>query len=1152
MLSKNVHIKEWERKNWIMHIFLRIILIAGLLSLSGIQLSAGSEENNSQSIRTVSQEVLQGKIKEVEAESLDEEIKKKLINLYNLALSNEQKGQAYVSSSEFFALARKNAPAEIENLHYALKEQMNVSLEEALKSLDDKPLSELVQQQEQEKADLSAAEAKLSHLNNQLLTQSTRPNIIREQLIEQKAKLYAITENSKSVATEGESASIIQAEAWVNETQTFALNSEIKMLDQELLSYTERMQVLKSKKDLVESKVNYATKRVQLISNLLNKRRLEEVKRVQKNVEISNEESKGKHPLVRKLAEQNLILANKLKINTVDLEDISINESKNRASAKRIRDELNKINYRLELAGVNQELGEVLYKQRDTLPKISVIQSEINQLRQRITNSGLRQIQYEEQYDHLRDIDAYLLGLMHGISPKVADTIRAELKDLALSRQILLNQLIELEASYSSELGELDITLRELMDVVKTYDDFLNKHLLWIRSTKPVSLTLFKSLPDELELLLSPHDWEHVVNILIEQFKSSFPATILILLLVFLMFRRKYFLRSVVATNEKIKSIRTDHFGYTVKALVWTALASLPLPLILMITSWQLSMVSEPTEFSNTVSTVLRNVWFYVFYLMFFTDLCMPEGVLVKHFHWPVKIAAKLHRELKFLKIIFLPSLFITSFSVNLNGVGVGGAFTMIGLLFVIGTMGLFLFRIFTPAGGVLSKYFIGNATHLMVRLRFVWGALFVILILSIAVLILLGYLNTGSTLMRNLFNMLWILYVLVLIQGLLTRWLLLVSRRLEVQAIMARREEARAAKEAMEKIEVNDSGKSENIIEIEEPEIDLVDLSMKSQKLLKMILFSGGAIGLWFIWSPILPAFSFLNDISLWSSEATVNGVSTMIPVTLGDLILATIVIIVTAIASKGLPALLEFILLQNKDFTLGGRYTATTLFRYVIVAVGALFFFNIIGAKWSQIQWLAAALSVGIGFGLQEIVANFISGLIILFERPIRVGDTVTVGGTTGIVTRIQIRATTITNWDRQELLVPNKAFITQELLNWTLSDQVSRISIPVGIAYGSDVSKAMGLLMEAAQEHDGVLEFPEASVIFTSFDDNSLKLILRAYIPSVDNRISVITDLHQAINSKFNESCISIAFPQRDVHLDIQQPIDIRLHREKDDGK
>ena len=129
---------------------------------------------------------------------------------------------------------------------------------------------------------------------------------------------------------------------------------------------------------------------------------------------------------------------------------------------------------------------------------------------------------------------------------------------------------------------------------------------------------------------------------------------------------------------------------------------------------------------------------------------------------------------------------------------------------------------------------------------------------------------------------------------------------------------------------------------------------------------------------------------------------------------------------------ALLEITVLPHLDMTSGGRYAVSTLASYLIVAVGAIIAVNILGANWSRLQWLVAALGVGIGFGLQEIVANFISGLIILFERPVRVGDVVTVGGTDGVVTRIRIRATTIRYWDRKELLVPNKEFITGRLLN------------------------------------------------------------------------------------------------------------------------
>jgi len=1136
----------------IMKNILRIILLAVLWSLFSTQLSADTKEHNSRTIGTVSKEVLQGKIKEVEAGSLNDETKKILIELYNLALRNNQKAKSYTADAESFSQARETSSIEVGNLRNALKKIEKVSSEKILNALEKMTSSELAQQQEQEKADLSAVEAKLSDINNQLVTQSARPNIARERLVKLKGRLDAISIKPKTVLVKGESASITQAEEWVQETQTFAHSSEIKMLDQELLSYGERMQVLKAKKDLAESKVKYVMIRVQLINDLLNKRRLEEVKLLQKQVESTKEESKGKHLLVRKLAEKNVVLGKELKIITLNLEGASAQENQNRVSAKRIGDELSNINHKIRIAGINQEIGEVLHKKKDILPKISIIQSEINQLKQRISDSGLRQIQYEEEYKYIRDIETYLTDIMKGLPQSETDTIRTELKDLVLSRQTLLSQIIDIESSYSSKLGELDISLRKLIDVVKAYDDFLDKHLLWVRSTKPISLTLFKSLPGELELLLSPSDWMYVGNILIEQFTSTLLVTVLFLALVILMFMRKYFLDSVVAINEKIRSTRTDHFGYTIQAFFLTALASLPVPLLFMIAGWQLSLTTVPTEFSNTVSFTLKYIWTDFFYLLFFIDLAIPEGVLRKHFRWSAKVTSKLHHELKILLILLLPSLFITIFSYNLDSVGVTSGFTMLGLLFIMGAIGLFLLRTFTPSGGVLLNYFKENDTHLMVRLRFVWQALIVVLIISTVVLILLGYLHTASTLMHNLVNMLWLMYPLVLIHGLLARWLLLVKRRLEVQAIMTSREEARKTKETLKKTGESKSVQSEYVLEIDEPEADLVDLGIKSRKLLHTILFSGGVIGLWFIWSPMLPAFGILNEISIWSTIEMIDGVKTIVPVTLGDLILAVIVIIVTIISSRGLPALLEFVLLQNKDITIGGRYTATTLFRYVIVAIGTLLFFSILGASWTQIQWLAAALSVGIGFGLQEIVANFISGLIILFERPIRVGDTVTIGANTGIVTRIQIRATTITNWERQELLVPNKAFITQELLNWTLSDQVIRISIVVGVAYGSDVTKAMKILKEAALEHSSVLKSPEANVIFTSFDDNSLKLTLRAYLGSVENRIGVITDLHEAINRKFNDSDISIAFPQRDVHLDINQPIDMRLHREKDNEK
>ena len=207
------------------------------------------------------------------------------------------------------------------------------------------------------------------------------------------------------------------------------------------------------------------------------------------------------------------------------------------------------------------------------------------------------------------------------------------------------------------------------------------------------------------------------------------------------------------------------------------------------------------------------------------------------------------------------------------------------------------------------------------------------------------------------------------------------------------------------------------------------------------------------------------------------------------------------TLFAAKRLPAVVEIVLRSRTSVSPGARYTTSTMLNYLIIGTGIIAGLSALGLQWGQLQWLVAALGVGIGFGLQEIVANFISGLIILFERPIRVGDIITIGPNDGIVKKIRIRATTLQDWDGKELLVPNKEFITGRLLNWTLSDSSTRLVIPVGVAYGSDVDKAIELLEQVLDRHPKVLEDPSSSVLFLGFGDNSLNLVARAYVGSTD---------------------------------------------------
>ena len=273
------------------------------------------------------------------------------------------------------------------------------------------------------------------------------------------------------------------------------------------------------------------------------------------------------------------------------------------------------------------------------------------------------------------------------------------------------------------------------------------------------------------------------------------------------------------------------------------------------------------------------------------------------------------------------------------------------------------------------------------------------------------------------------------------------------------------------------------------------------------------------------------------------VDGVEKMVPITLASIIIAVIVVTTTIVAVRNLPGLLEIILLNHLPMDPGARYAYSTVLRYAITALGIFITLHTIGVRWEKLQWLVAALSVGIGFGLQEIVANFISGLIVLFERPFRIGDTVTVGEISGTVKRIQIRATTIEDWDRKELIVPNKDFITGTLLNWTLSDKIIRIKIPIGIAYGSDTDLAEKLMLKTAKNNPLVLKTPPPNAVFLGFGDNTLKFEVRVFIEKFDDYIPMLHQMNRTIDQEFRKNGITIAFPQRDLHLD-KGPIDIRL--------
>jgi len=224
----------------------------------------------------------------------------------------------------------------------------------------------------------------------------------------------------------------------------------------------------------------------------------------------------------------------------------------------------------------------------------------------------------------------------------------------------------------------------------------------------------------------------------------------------------------------------------------------------------------------------------------------------------------------------------------------------------------------------------------------------------------------------------------------------------------------------------------------------------------------------------------------------------------------------------------------LDRFDIDPGLQYTLARVSQYIIVVIGFLISFQFVGIDLSSLAVIFGLLSVGIGFGLQNITANFISGLIIMFERPISVGDRVEVAGVEGDVTEINIRSTKIQTLNNVSIIVPNTQFVENNVVNYSHGNPTFRLDVGVGVSYSSNLDNVLKALNEVAEEHPKVMRNPKHQVHLTEFGDSAWDMQLRVWIPNVKDRYLLKNELNQEIVRKFNNYDIEIPFPQRDLHL------------------
>jgi potassium efflux system protein len=255
---------------------------------------------------------------------------------------------------------------------------------------------------------------------------------------------------------------------------------------------------------------------------------------------------------------------------------------------------------------------------------------------------------------------------------------------------------------------------------------------------------------------------------------------------------------------------------------------------------------------------------------------------------------------------------------------------------------------------------------------------------------------------------------------------------------------------------------------------------------------------------------------------------------ISLGDFLAFVLTIVAAMMLSRFVRFVLEEDVYPRTELDRGVPATISMLLNYLIIGVGFFFALAAAGIDLGSVALMAGALGVGIGFGLQDLVKNFISGLILVFERPMGVGDLIEIGTLQGQVQQIGIRSSTVRTFDGAEVIIPNGELLSGQLVNWTLSDRLRRLSLPVGVAYGTDPQTVIEILLGVAHDHPEVTQDPEPAALFKGFGDSSLDFELRVWIADFNKGLRVSSELRVAINGALGEAGIEIPFPQRDVHV------------------
>lgn len=1047
-------------------------------------------------------------------------------------------------------------------------------------------LSQLEQSLDQATASLQVARQRLNELQAESARRDEQRAVLNERLVQLRQELADLKSAGAPIADPDAPSAMSEARSKLYEASVLVNESETEAIQRELESYEARRELLPARRDQAQRRVSTAQALVEKWQAIVSNKRKLDAERVVADAKKLRREATRQHPILKAYAEDSVEIANSLvKPKLAGERDESYAQwlARARAELQLLESDFSSVQTRLNASGLNRATGLLLRNQYEKIPDITEIRNEIRSIHSTLEDLNYALIVVQEIRADAGDVDRVAQALIAKLPEASTEEERLEIlqvaRELASARRELLDKIIAEASSNLETLMELDTTLRETALVAQAYSDYIEERILWVRSVAKGREFSVSELQEASEWILDPSGWTRAWALSKQYVLERIAAVSAVGLLLVLNFIFSIRCRRLITTlSERVSRFTTDSFAHTAHALLLTAVMASPIAITLVLIGWILRAPDGQAQIARSIGTGLYVAAFYLYPLSFFRHLLRNRGLALAHFKWPKESAQAIRRNLRWFTPTIVP---IVALVYAIDDGGDEAANASLGrILFTVSLvlLAVFVHRVLSPRGKPLNRFFAKSKEKWVHRTRYIWYPLVVLLPLIFAVISWLGFHYTALRLQSRLEWTLILLLILVTANEVLHRWLYVARRKVAVEDAKRRRAQAAAEQETPSSTQ---DGSAAAVAVIDEERVDLPALSEQTKQIFRTSIVVTALIGLFLIWAQALPALKMLDHVQVWPSVQVIDPAASTMPidaqpvqsssaavskdetsssvplipgmgmmqaedsqdntadeeavsVTVADIGFSAIILIATLIAFRNVPGLIEIVVLQRLPLDAGSRYALSTVIRYLIVVIGILIAFQAVGISWSNVQWLAAALTFGLAFGLQEIFANFVSGLIILAERPIRLGDTVTVGETSGTVMKIRMRATTISDWNRKELIIPNKTFITSDVINWSLTDPILRVSIVVGVSYSSDVDKVEKLLYKIAADNKTVLADPKPTVIFKEFGDSTLNFEIRVFIPHIEYFVPVRHEIHNAIYKVFKAEGIEIAFPQRDLNI------------------